>query len=667
MFRAVERSRNIMGAIPSRPRMPRHVELAIDRVLDQRYRISEPLGTGGHSQVYVAFDEALRRDVAIKVLDPEAAQDSELRRRFVKEARALAQLAQPNIVAVFDVGEVDGLPFIVMERLEQSLRNVIERRGALDVSDAARIASEIAGGLAAAHARGIIHADLKPSNILFDAQGRAKIADFGIARTPQDAAESPQVFATALYVAPERVEGKPATTATDIYGLGLILYEMLVGKPPFTSANAAVLLRDHVVRPPVPPSHLRPSLPRELDAVVLKALSKGPGLRYKTANEFARAIARIEGLDDALAPIHLRDDTVVMSSPLRGLLPYRTESPLVAFLALHARPIRRAFYTALMVAPLWGLLSVAGVPLPYTALLAGLPAIVGLAGHIGLALAITWAFESLLLIFFVPLLAILFILMGLWIAARDYSVEQTVLALAAPALAPFGLAPAVILTSASLHGFSGILSVAWGALMTVTVAVVQGQPTTGAFVASGLLFHQPNLLSTERANEVRTAFENMLRPGGALGDRAGPLAALFDPKALIDQITGLQSRLLGAEITTLFGTVAAWVLAATMVWVVTRMFRIMIDTVLRTHRKFALYMFASALAVFAGGLLLFGLFTAWRPLAQTPEHFSESVLFFSALTGALVALATTGLIGATRPLEPVSEDIAPLIQSPAVR
>ena len=670
MFKAVERSRHIMGALSGTPRQHRRVELAIDRVLDQRYRILEPLGAGGYSQVYLAHDEALRRDVAIKILDPDASRDSELRRRFVKEARALAQLAHPNIVAVYDVGEVDGLPFIVMERLEASLKEAIERNGALEPAEAVRIANEVAAGLAAAHARGIVHADLKPSNILFDPQGRAKIADFGIARTPQDSAETPQIFATALYVAPERVEGRPATTATDIYGLGLILYEMLVGKPPFVSANAAVLLRDHVVRPPIPPSHLRQALPPELDPIVLKALAKDPALRYARANDFARALGRIQGIDDALATVHIREDpTVLMRSPLRGLIPYRTESPLVAFLARHAVPIRRAFYSLLLVAPLFGLLELAGIPLPYALLITGVPLIFGLAGHIGLALVIAWTLESLLLILFVPLLAVVFILMGLWIAARDYSVEHTVLALAAPVLAPVGLAPVVILTTAALHGFAGILAVTWGGIMAVTIGVLRGETVVGPFVSSGLLFRQleADLLSPARGAQAREAFVDLLRFGLPLDQRIAPLAALFDPKELWGQVVALSSRLAGAEITTLAGTVAAWILAATMVWVVTRLFRMVIDTAFRPKRWFALYMLATALGVFAGALLLYGTFVTWSALARAPDQLADRVLFFSAMTGALLALAATGLIGATRPLEPVSEDIAPVAQGVPVR
>ncbi len=217
----------------------RGVELAVDRVLDQRYRIVEPIGVGGSSQVYRAFDESLRRDVAVKVLDPQAASDAGLRKLFVREAQALAKLSHPNVVGVHDVGEVDGFPYIVMELLPGlSLKQKIERDGPLSVAESVRLANEIASGLAFAHSKGIIHADMKPSNVLLTDDGRAKIADFGIARMPQEDASTPQMFATAMYVAPERVEGKALSPASDIYGLGLVLYEMLVGRPPFTSPRS---------------------------------------------------------------------------------------------------------------------------------------------------------------------------------------------------------------------------------------------------------------------------------------------------------------------------------------------------------------------------------------------------------------------------------------------
>src|SRR5256885_8723442 len=181
------RSAGVIVGAPARA-----TELGMERVLQGRYKIEEPLGVGGSSQVYLARDQALNRDVALKVLDPAAASDSNLRKMFVKEARALAQLSHPNIVAVYDVGEVDDSPFIVMEYLAGgSLKQRIETTGPLKAGEAVTVSIEVADGLGVAHSKGIVHADLKPSNILFDAAGAPKICDFRIARTPPEGAGTP--------------------------------------------------------------------------------------------------------------------------------------------------------------------------------------------------------------------------------------------------------------------------------------------------------------------------------------------------------------------------------------------------------------------------------------------------------------------------------------------
>src|SRR5947209_4555816 len=358
-----------VGVIVGAP--PRGTELGMERVLEGRYKIEEPLGVGGSSQVYLARDQALNRDVALKVLDPAAAADGNTRKMFVKEARALAQLSHPNIVAVYDVGEVDGSPFIVMEYLAGgSLKQKIEGAGPLKAGEAVRVAIEVANGLAFAHSKGIIHADLKPSNILFDANETAKICDSGIARTPQEDADTPQLYATAMYVAPERVEGKSNTVQSDVYGLGLVLYEAVVGKPPFTSSNAAVLLRDHVVRQPVPPSHLRPSLPKELDTVALKALAKQPNLRYQKASDFAVALQRIENVDKELATTRM-----VMADPLEDFIPKTEQSPVVALFSAYGQPIRRVFFALFAALPVFAMATLAGFEIVGSLLAAALVAV----------------------------------------------------------------------------------------------------------------------------------------------------------------------------------------------------------------------------------------------------------------------------------------------------
>jgi len=620
------------------------VELAVDRVIDQRYRIAGPLGMGGSSQVYRARDLTLGRDVAVKILDDRAAADGTLRRLFVKEGRALATLSHPNIVAVYDVGEVDGRPYIVMELVDGvSLKERIGRGGPLPVADAVRLLGQIAAGLAAAHARGIVHADLKPSNILLDRSDDAKICDFGVARTPKEDADTPQLYATAMYVAPERVEGRPATVASDVYGLGLVLYEMLVGRPPFTSTNASVLLRDHVVRQPVPPSHLRPSLPKEIDAVVLKALAKDPALRYRGVADVASALA------------HYHDGATgrIMAHPIDAFVPSATHSPVVALLSEHGEPIRRGFFSILTALPVFGLMNLAGFGVVGGILAAGLVAIIGLAGQLGIAVALAWIIETALIFIFVPGLAALFVLLGLVIWLRDVSAEQTAMAMAMPVVAPFGLAPALVLGAAAIRGIGGVATVAWGAVMTMIFAIASGRTVLGPFVQTGLSLQQDSLFGDIDAAQMKSAFLQALQPSAG-ADRFGPLLEQLDPSALWNESAGLVSRIAGADVSAL-ATILAWITAALVVWTVTRLLRLFFDTLLRRRQWFALYVFATTIGVFAGAAVLYMLFVSTSSLALAPGRSADSVLFVSAFVGALLALAAGVVISATERTEHAEE------------
>ena len=643
------KARAIVGS-PGVDRTRRGTELAVDRILDQRYRILEPIGAGGSSQVYLAQDTALGREVAIKVLDPHAAADSTLRKLFVKEARALAQLSHPNIVGVYDVGEVDGLPFIVMEYVAgSSLKQRIERTGALPLADAVRLTDAIASGLSFAHSRGIIHADLKPSNILLDNNDKPKICDFGIARSPAEDSDSPQLFATALYVAPERVEGRPASVPSDVYGLGLVLYEMLVGKPPFTSGNAAVLLRDHVVRPPVPPSHLRPSLPKDVDAIVLKALAKDPALRYQKATEIGDALTKtLTAHTTAAEGHHGFEDYApnVMTEPLRGFVPRVEQSPVVALLTEYGQPIRRGFYGVLAALPLFGLTVLAGFgPIP-AIIGAALVVVVGFAGQLGLALTIGWILETGLLFLFVPFLAVIWALMGLFVWLRDVSTERTAMAIAMPVTAPFGLAPALVLSASAIHGLGGVVTVLWGAAMTMIFAIASGRQALGAFVQTGLTFQgTPSLFDPVRASETKSAVLTAIQ--GNNPDRFGPLLTLFDPSTIFGQMTGVLSRVSGADVTWI-GTILAWVVASLVVWTVTRLLRSFFDTLLRRPKRwFALYVFAAAAGIVTGAAVLYMLFVSWAPLANSPARPADGILFIAAFVGTTLAIATGVVISAT--------------------
>lgn len=636
--------RAMVGA--AQPTQTARWELAVDRVIAQRYKVIEPIGSGGTSQVYLAHDLTLGRQVALKILDDQAAAQDDLRRLFTKEARALAQLSHPNVVAVYDVGEVDGRPFIAMEHVDGvSLKQRIERAGALTLADALRHATEIAQGLDFAHSRGIVHADLKPSNILLDREDRPKICDFGIARTPQEDAETPQLFATALYVSPERVEGRRATVASDIYGLGLIVYEMLVGKPPFTSANAAVLLRDHVVRQPVPPSHLRPSLPKEVDSIVLKALAKDPALRWRRASDMAAALQKVQELGATTQRF--------ITEPIQAFVPKATQSPVVQLLSDYGQPIRHVFFAGMAAVPVLALSLLAGLHPVASLILAAVVGVIGLTGQLGLALALAWVVETALIFLFVPGLAFLFAVMGLFVWLRDVKAEQTALALAMPVAAPFGLAPALVLASAAIHGLSGVITVAWGAVLALVFAIASGRQSLGPFAPTGLTLEQESLFGAIDAVESKSAILRIFDP--APGDGPfGALLAQLDPAKLIGEMAGLISRIGAADITAL-AAILAWIVSALVVWTVTRLLRSFFDALLRRRAWFTLYVFATALGVATGAMVLYMLFVTVVPLARAPGRIADDVLFLSAVTGALLALAAGVVISATEPPTPPEE------------
>ena len=601
--------------------------------------------------MYLAKDTALNREVAIKVLDTAAAADATLRRMFVKEARSLAQISHANVVSVYDVGEVDNLPYIVMEHLAGgSLKGRIERAGPLKAGDAVRIAIEIANGLQFAHSKGIIHADLKPSNILFDANDHAKIADFGIARTPKEDAATPELYATAMYVAPERVEGKHATIQSDVYGLGLVLYEALVGKPPFTSASAGVLMRDHVVRMPVPPSHLRPSLPKELDSIVLKALAKQPNLRYQKASDFAKALASIENVDKELATTRI---TPVITEPAIDFMPTVEQSPVVALLSNYGAPIRRAFFALFAALPVLALLLMAQFGLITALAAAGLVAIVAVAGQMSVALAIAWVIETLVIFLFVPGLAVLFALMGIWVWVRDVRSEQAIMAMAMPVAAPLGLAPAFILTAAAVDGLMGVVTAAWGAIVTVIFAIAAGEQSFGPFVQTGFTLRQETLFDPFRAIDTKSALIGLLQGrGSALGE-------IMLPETLIAQMSAFVSRIVSADVAAL-ATVIAWTIAALTVWSLTRMLRTFFDTLLRRpQRWFSMYVAAQFAGVMAGAGILYLLFVTWGPLDHAAGRPSDSILLVSAMVGVAFATATGVIIGATQRPEVEDEPPAP--------
>ena len=266
-----------------------------DEVIAGRYRLLEPLGRGSMSAVWLADDDELGRRVAVKTLAPSAD-----RQRFEREARAVAALSHPNICALYDYGEADGRPYMVLEYLPNGSLEERLRRGALPDAETAHIASEVAAGLAHAHERGLVHRDLKPANILFDSEGRAKIADFGIARMGGTGTltEAGTVLGTASYISPEQAAGQPAGPASDVYSFGVILFRMLTGQLPFASANAMELVRMHRDEPPPPVAAVRPDAPPLLAGLADAALAKDPAARPAAGAALA---ARLLGHDTTAA------------------------------------------------------------------------------------------------------------------------------------------------------------------------------------------------------------------------------------------------------------------------------------------------------------------------------------------------------------------------------
>ncbi|MFL5726261.1 MAG: protein kinase domain-containing protein [Chloroflexota bacterium] len=263
------------------------------RVLARRYRLLELLGEGGMALVYRGHDERLDRPVAIKILRGGFGADPEFVSRFRQEARSAASLHHPNIVTVFDTGTDDGIDFIVMELVEgEDLEHVLARTAPLPVHAATRIVVEVARALEAAHARGIIHRDVKPGNILIEPDGGARVADFGIARAANAAGMTTAgvLLGSAQYVSPEQVMGEEVTPASDIYSLGVVLYEAVSGRRPFDGpAPAAVALERLRVRP-APPSAVAPNLPPGIDPLVMRALEREPADRYRSAGDFAATV-----------------------------------------------------------------------------------------------------------------------------------------------------------------------------------------------------------------------------------------------------------------------------------------------------------------------------------------------------------------------------------------
>ena len=289
-------------------------------MLSDRYRLGEPLGRGGMADVVAGFDERLRRDVAVKLLRPELAARADVRARFEAEARSAAKLVHPHVVAVFDSGEHEGTPFLIMERLSgETLADHIDGPST-DPAWVAGVGADVLAALSAAHAAGVIHRDVKPGNVLLDAQGRAKVADFGIAKSLEDfddVTATSHVLGTPAYIAPERLEGATAAPAADIYGVGVTLYEALSGHKPFRGDTAVAVSVAVRTGDAVPLSEARPGLPPALVAVVERAMARDPARRFASADAMATALAA----SVATSALPANDETVAMDTSATQMLP----------------------------------------------------------------------------------------------------------------------------------------------------------------------------------------------------------------------------------------------------------------------------------------------------------------------------------------------------------
>jgi beta-lactam-binding protein with PASTA domain/predicted Ser/Thr protein kinase len=262
-------------------------------MVEDRYRLVSRIGSGGMAEVWLAEDTELNRKVALKILHSRFAQDEEFVERFRREASAAAGLQHPNVISIFDRGQFDDTYFIAMENVEgPSLKDLV--KGGIGVQEAIDYTRQVLAAARFAHRKGIVHRDLKPQNVLIDSEGRARVADFGIARAgPSEITQTGSVMGTAQYLSPEQAQGKEVTPQSDVYSVGVILYEALTGQVPFEGDSAVAVALKQVSEQPRRPSALNPEVPPALDAVVMRALAKDPEQRFSNADAF------LKGLDAA--------------------------------------------------------------------------------------------------------------------------------------------------------------------------------------------------------------------------------------------------------------------------------------------------------------------------------------------------------------------------------
>lgn len=275
-------------------------------LLNDRYQLLEKLGSGGMADVFRARDLMLDRYVAIKVLRKDYSINPEFQNHFKMEARSAANLSHPNIVTVHDFGFADNLLYIVMELIPgKDLKQLIRERGRFTVEQGIPLLIQACAGLGYAHRAGLVHCDVKPHNMLVAPDGRLKVTDFGIARalaTMTPGERTDVVWGSPLYFAPEQAQGESPTPASDVYSLGIVMYELFSGTPPFTASSADELARLHISARPIPIREYIPDIPTALEEIIAKVLSKEPSARYRTADQLGRVLQKFGTQPDPLPP-----------------------------------------------------------------------------------------------------------------------------------------------------------------------------------------------------------------------------------------------------------------------------------------------------------------------------------------------------------------------------
>ena len=323
----------------------------VGELLADRYELEELVGTGGMSSVFRAHDRLLDRKVALKILHQHYAADGEYVERFRREARAVAALSHPNIVTVIDRGAHDGRQFIVFEYVDgENLKRLIERRGQVPVALALELAMQIARGLSFAHQQGLVHRDVKPQNVLLNGDGRAKVTDFGIARSldvQRGMTQTGTVLGTSDYIAPEQAQGQRVDEHSDVYSLGVVLYELLTGVVPFPGENFVSVAMRHINEPPPSIRDKRPDVSRRVDEAVQRAMAKDPADRFPSMAEFCAeleaCLAELQAAGTELAPAVRPQRRARRSRPspwplLVAVVALIAIGAVVAFLVLHGLP-----------------------------------------------------------------------------------------------------------------------------------------------------------------------------------------------------------------------------------------------------------------------------------------------------------------------------------------